>query len=162
MTRFVAVVLVATSCLFADRFASAQPEAGVYYRIRNVNSQKMLALDDKGADGAQIVQRSPGQNERQQWSFVKVGGHYKIVNRKSGQSLNVESTEAETPIIASDNGKNLQWSLEKKGEAYVIKSRHSGLVIDVANESAERKSPVIQYGYHEGRNQLFELEAVQD
>jgi hypothetical protein len=160
MSRCVAMLVVAVSFLCAERFAAAEPEAGKFYRIRNVNSKKMLALDDKGADGAQIVQRAPGKNERQHWSFEAVGKHYRIINRKSGQRLNVKSTDEGSPIIASDDGKNAQWSLEAKGDKYVIRSRHSGMVVDVAEESKERKAPVIQFPFHEGRNQIFELEAV--
>lgn len=160
MTRYVAMVVVAVSFLFVGNFAAAQPEEGVYYRIRNVNSEKFLALGDGAEDGAQIVQRLQGDNERQQWSFVKVGKYYKIVNRKSGQSLNVHSKDEEAPIIASDDGKNQQWSVDKKGDAIIIKSRHSGLVIDVADASKDPKAPVIQYRSHEDRNQVFELEPV--
>ena len=162
------MAVVAVSFLFACQTALAQPVEGQYYRIKNVNSKKVLALDDGAGkvDGALIVQRSPGQNERQHWKFVKVGEFYKIINRKSGQALNVQSASGEegAPIIqwdASDDGENQQWSLEKKRGNYYIKARHSGMVIDVANASKEREGAVIQYPYHEGRSQLFELVPVE-
>ena len=162
MTRLFSFVVVAVSFLLAGNFAAAQPQEGVYYQIKNVNSKKVLALSDSEGDGEQILQRMSGQGERQQWSFVKVGAYYRILNRKTGQALNVRSTAGETPIIASDNGKNLQWSFEKNAEGYVIKSRHSGLVIDVADESTERKASVIQNSAHDGRNQTFELVPVEE
>ena len=162
MVRIVAMLVVTSAFLFAGTNVSAQVEVDVYYRIKNVNSKKVLALGVGAAkvDEAQIVQRSQGQDERQQWKFVKVGKYYKIVNRKSEQVLNVHSKDGGDPIVASTDGKNAQWSLEKKGDAFLIRSRNSGFVIDVADESKDRKAPVIQYPDHEGRNQLFELEPV--
>lgn len=162
MTRCIAMAVLTVSLLLSGKFAAAQPEEGVYYRIKNVNSKKMLALGIGAAkvDEAQIVQRARGEDERQQWKFVKVGKYFKIINRKSEQELNVRSKDEEAPIVASTDGKNAQWSLEKEGKAYLIKSRNSGLVVDVADESKDRKAPVIQYRNHEGRNQLFELEPV--
>lgn len=162
MTRLVAIVVLAVSFQLAGQLVAAPPNEGAYYKIKNVNSKKALALNDGAEDGAQIIQRSPGQNERQQWSFVRVGKFYRIVNRKSGQALNVQSKEDGTPVIASDNGKNLQWSLEETEGGFIIKSRHSGLVLDVANEAEERKAEVIQYPFHDGRNQIFEIELVEE
>jgi hypothetical protein len=164
MTRFVAISLFAVSTLLASSLAAAEPEEGKFYRIINVNSNKCLALADgaKKVDEAQIVQRNHGQNERQQWSFVKVGEgrNFRIINREGGQALSVHSTDAGAPVVASNSAKNRQWSFEKKGDNYVIKSRHSDLVLDVADESTERKAPLIQAKANDGQNQLFKIEEV--
>jgi len=162
--RFVAMIVVTLAYLSAAAVANAQPEEGVYYRIKNVNSKKFLALGDGAAtsDETQIVQRSPAMNERAQWKFVPVGKHYRIVNRKTGQELSVHSKDEGEPILARTKVKHGQWSVESKDGSYVFKSRHSGLVIDVAEASKDRKAPVIQYPSHEGHNQLFELEPVKD
>ncbi len=162
MIRFVALMVVAVSFLFAGNFAAAQPAEGEFYRIKNLNSGKYLALGDDSdkMKEAQVVQRAQGKGNRQQWSFEKVGKFYRIINRQSGQALNVHSTEEDEPVFATDNGKNAQWSLEKVGENYMIKSRNSGLVVDVADESKERKAPVVQFQAKETRNQIFALEPV--
>lgn len=166
MTRFVALVVVTLIFLSSGMAATVQPEEGVYYRIKNVNSEKFLALGDGAAkkDATQIVQRSTGKDERAQWKFVPVGKYYKIVNRKTEQELSVDAKDEGEPVLARTNGRHAQWSIEKEknGEGFQIKSRHSGLVIDVANESKDRKAPIIQFPTHEGRNQIFELEVVTD
>jgi hypothetical protein len=155
------VVILAVSFLCIGKFAAAQPAEGQYYRIMNVNSKKVLSLGDTEADREQLVQRAHGEGERQQWSFIKVGKHYRIANRQTGQLLNVQSLEANSAVTAKENGKNSQWSLEKSGKTYLIRSRHSGLVIDVADVSKERKAPVIQFSENGGRSQMFEIELVE-
>ena len=149
MNRFVAMAVVAGSILFVAQAAMAQPEEGQFYRIRNINSKKVLGIEEKGKEeGAKIIQVPSGPGELQQWKFVKFGDYYKIVNRKTGKALNVqnESKEEGTPIIQWDanvDNENQQWQLEKKGGNYVFKVRHSGMVLDVAEGSKERKAPLI-------------------
>lgn len=166
MTRFIAFVAVAGSLLVASQVSLAQPEPDQWYRIKNVRSNKVLAIgEDKEA---QIVQRLAGPNERQQWKFVPVAKapkHYTIVNRKTGQALNVinESREEGAAIIpwdASVKAQNQQWSLEKSGDHYVIKARHSGMVLDVAEGTKGRKAPLIQYSPQNSENQFFLLVPV--
>ena len=168
-TGFFAMALVAVSLFYAAQVAVAQPVEGQYYRIKNVRSQKVLALAGAtaGVDSAQILQREPGPYEGQHWKFVKVGRFYKIIYRQTGLALNVQNAamEAGTPIIqwdASDPGRNQQWSIEDKGGSYMLKARHSGLVLDVASGSTKRKAPLIQYPAQDSNNenQLFELVPV--
>lgn len=166
--RCATLVAVAISLSFASDVFGAPPVVeGQYYRIKNVRSEKCLALEDGGnkVEGSQIVQRPSGPNERQQWKFVKEGRFYKIINRKSGLALNVQNASMEegTPIIqwdASIKAENQQWSLEQHGAHYAIKARHSGLVLDVAGGTKEVKAPLIQYTFSESTNQLFELVPV--
>lgn len=162
MTRIGTVAVVAA--LLAARFAAAEPEAGKHYRIVNVNSHKCLALGDGGAkaDESQVVQRAPGQGERQQWSFEPLAGgkNYRIVNRMNGQALSVDSTEADAPVFASTSAKGRQWSLEKKGENYLIRSRHSELLMTVVDESTDRKVPIVQAKANDQPSQLFRIEEV--
>ena len=124
MIRFVAMMVVTLSFLSGGTVASEHPEEGVFYRLKNVNSKKVLALGVGAAksDNTQIVQRSQGQDERQQWKFVAVGKYYRIVNRKTEQELNVRSKDEDDAVVASTDGKNAQWSLEQMGEAFLIKN----------------------------------------
>ena len=138
------------------------PVKGASYRITNVNSHLALSLAAGGAkiEEAPIIQRQPGVDTRQQWEFVAVQGHYRIVNRRSRQVLNVHALEEETPVVASDGGDHALWSLEFKGDAFQIRSRSIDMVIDVADESIHRKASIVLYPSHGGPNQLFELEMV--
>jgi hypothetical protein len=164
MLRCGAFAVVAVTSLLATQLAAAEPEAGKFYRIVNVHSHKCLALGDGGAkaDESQVVQRNPGQLERQQWSLEALPGgkHYRIINRMNGQALSVDSTEANAPVFASTSAKGRQWSLEKKGENYLIRSRHSDLVMNVVDESTDRKAPIVQAQPNDQPNQLFRFEEI--
>ena len=147
--------------------AKPPPEVVQYYKIKNINSNKVLAIDDglNREEGAPIVQRIGGPKDRQNWRFVKEGEFYKILNIRSGMALTVQdaSMEEGAPIVQSDaNGArpNQQWSLQKTDEGYILKARHSGQVLDVASGATEPKAPIIQYPFMDGRNQIFELKRV--
>ena len=43
-----------------------------------------------------------------------------------------------------------------------VSVRHSGKVLDVAGASGDNGTPIIQWGYHGGGNQLFQLEPLDD
>lgn len=145
------------------------PPPGVvqYYRIKNLSSNKVLAIEDepKQEEGAQIIQRTAGPKDRQQWRFVKEGAFYTIINRKSGLALTVQNASMKNgaPVVQSGaNGTQAhqQWSLQKNGETYVFRARHSGQVLDVENGAFEVKAPIIQYPLEDGRNQVFLLVRV--
>lgn len=91
-----------------------------------------------------------------------MGRSFQIINRKSEQELNVHSKDADTPIVATTDGKHTHGALEKEGDAFIIRSRHSDRIVDVADESRDRRAPVVQYPNQAGRNQFFELEPVRD
>ncbi len=103
ITRCAALWILALGFLSAGQTVKAQVVEGKFYRIMNVGSKKCLALGDdaKTVEGAQIVQRMKGNSPREQWSFVKQGNVYKIINRENGQALNVQgaSTDEGAPII---------------------------------------------------------------
>lgn len=72
MTRAVAMLLLTGAFLGAGNISAQEPQEGVFYRIKNVNSKRVLALSDGTgkADDPQIVQRAHGKDERQPWRFV--------------------------------------------------------------------------------------------
>lgn len=139
------------------------PQEGKFYRIKNVHSKKVLAVEDKALDdGARIVQIIAGPKDHQAWKFVKTDSYYKIVNRRSDKALNVVSgvKDVGADIIqwdVEDDAENQHWSLEKRDGYFIIRARHSGLVLDVANEAKGRKSPLVQQFLTGSANQLFEL-----
>ncbi len=168
ITRFAALGILALGFLCSSQSAMAQVVEGQFYRIKNVGSKKFLALggDAKTVVGAQIVQRVHGQDARQQWSFVKQGVFFKIINRQNGQALNVQgaSTDEGAPIIqweADVKGKNQRWTLEPHGAYFVLKARHSGMVVDVADGAKERKAAIVQNTFRNTETQLFEFVPVQ-
>lgn len=149
--------------------AGAEPpaEGFQFYKIKNISSNKVLAIDDRinAEEGAPIFQLMSGPKNRQLWRFVKDGAFYKIINLKSGLALTVQdaSMEAGAKIVQSDprgERENQQWTLQKTEAGYVLKARHSGQVLDVENGAFKPKAPIIQYPITEGRNQFFELERV--
>lgn len=166
MARFVAWVVVAGLVLSIGQPSPAQVVDGQWYRIRNVNSNKVLAVGENKE--SQVVQRKAGPNDRQQWKFVQVEKapkHYYIVNRKNGLALNVaNNTDKEgSPIIlwdASVKAQNQQWSLEPSGPNFMLKARHSGLVLDIADESKDRLAPAIQLKGKGSESQVFVIEPV--
>ncbi len=168
ITRLFALGLVAVGFLCSSQGVMAQVVEGQFYRIKNVGSKKFLALgdDSKTVEGAQIVQRAQGQDDRQQWSFVKQGPFFKIINRQNGQALNVQgaTTEEGAPIIQWDanvKGKNQRWTLEPHGAYFALKARHSDMVVDVADGAKERKAAIVQNTFRNTETQLFEIIPVQ-
>ncbi len=166
--RFFFPVMLSLCLLCSSQGVMAQVVEGQFYRIKNVGTKKYLALGDdaKTVVGAQIVQRALGQDDRQQWSFVKQGPFFKIINRQNGQALNVQSASMEVgaPIIqweADVKGKNQRWTLVPHGAYFALKARHSDMVVDVADESTERKAPIVQNTFQNTETQLFEFELVQ-
>jgi hypothetical protein len=167
MTKFcMAMVLTGFVLACVDPAIGADPEEGKYYRIKNVRSEKVLTVSDKGKEeGAKIEQVLQAPSLLQQWEFVKVGGYYKIVNRKTGKALNVqsESQEEDAPIIQWDanvDNENLQWSLLKVGDNFKFKARHSGMVMQVKDSG---ESTVVQFPIRkDNKNQVFELVPIRD
>ena len=168
ITRCAAVWMLALGFLSAGQAVMAQVVEGQFYRIMNVGSKKFLALGDdaKTVEGAQIVQRTKGNGAREQWSFVKQGNVYKIINRENGQALNVQggSTDEGAPIIqwaANVKGKNQRWTLEAHGAYFALMAKHSGMVVDVADGAKERKALIVQNTFRNTETQLFQLLPVE-
>ena len=104
---------------------------------------KVLAVADNSDDaGAKAVLAKDDGSKGQQWKLEKDGGHYKIVNRKSGKVLDVyeESKDEGTQLILwddkSEGNDNQRWSWVGKDKARRLKSKSSMLVLDVGNEGA--------------------------
>ena len=167
MTKFcMAMVLSGFVLACVGPARGADPEEGQYYRIKNVRSEKVLSVSDKGKEeGAKIEQVPQAPSLLQQWEFVNVGDYYKIVNRKTGKALNVqsESQEEDAHIIkwdASVDNENLQWSLLKVGDNFKFKVRHSGMVLHMKDKG---ESTVVQFPLRkDNKNQVFELIPIRD
>jgi hypothetical protein len=170
MARFVGLLALAAMVMLLPGLSQGQDEKQTYYRIVSLDSGKVLDVTDSSTDnGAKIVINATSDSESQQWKKVKVGDYVKLVNRKSGRVLDVPdlSKEEGVDLIQWDDngGDNQQWTLEKPAKdksdkGVFIKSRCSDLVLDVAEAAQADGSRVIQWGYHGGKNQLWDLQEI--
>ncbi len=111
MTRLSVVIVFAGLLVLAGAAATPNPEDGKYYKIKNFNSGKFLAVtDDSTEAGAKIVQADAmKKDEAQHWKLVKAGEHYKLINRKSGKALEVRDG-------TKDGGVQLQQGKDRKAK----------------------------------------------
>ena len=106
------------------------------------------------------------QQLRQEWQLVDAGGGYvKIVNRNSGQVVDVTggSTASGTAIEQwpDNNGTNQQWQLVDVGSGYVkIVNRNSAKVLDVSGSSTANGGAVIQWDDKGSSNQQWQVVGV--
>jgi hypothetical protein len=88
--------------------------------------------------------------------------YYKIVNRKSGQVMDVYrgGTNAGAQVIQwpFKNGTNQKWYLQPYGDTFQIVNEHSGLVMDVYGGGTTEGVNVIQWTNHYGNNQQWFLD----
>ena len=169
MTRFAGLLALAAALVTA-RFTPAQDDKPKYYRIVSLDTGKALDVTDgSNEDGAKIVVNAKSDADSQQWKMVKTGDYVKFINKKSGKLLDVpgftKDEGAEIIQWVDNGGENQQWTVDKPAKdksdkGVFIKSRSSELVLDVAGESKEDGASVIQWGYHGGKNQLWELVEV--
>ena len=105
-----------------------------FFRITNVASRAALfaASDSK----PQVLEGA--QKFDEQWGLIgEGGGHYRIVNRRSGLALDVARSEttsgAEVISYSYNGGANQQWLLQRTANgAYKIVNRHSQLLLSFA------------------------------
>jgi hypothetical protein len=171
MARLASLLALLAVLLLMPGFSQGQDEKAKYYRIVSLDSGKVIDVTDSSTEnGAKIVINTKSDDsESQQWKMVKAGDYVKLVNRKSGRVLDVPNLSKEEGIDMiqwDDNGgENQQWTMEKpdkekSDKGVFIKSRLSELVLDVAEAATADGSRVIQWGYHGGKNQLWEVEEV--
>ncbi|HEX8426590.1 RICIN domain-containing protein [Hymenobacter sp.] len=122
-------------------------------------------------DGTTMTTTSASGLGRVQYAWgVGAGGtnnfyptaYYRIINRNSGQLLDVNgsSTTTGAGIIQylQNGGTNQQWQvLSTSGGYYRLINRNSGQAVDVNNGSTAAAAPVIQYPYGGGNNQQWQV-----
>ena len=134
------ILTFAVCGLFAAPAAAADAK---YVKLVHADTGKVLAVADNSDEaGAKAVLAKDDGSKAQQWKLEKDGGHYKIVNRKSGKVLDVEgeSMDEGGGIIQwddkSEGTDNQRWSWEGKGKDRRLKSKSSSLVLDVGDGGA--------------------------
>lgn len=79
------------------RLFYVEKSVGTYYKIRNLTTGKYLQVSgNKTANGTLVKQNASNTSTAQQWQFVRSGGGYMIIGRKSGKALNVQGDVSTT------------------------------------------------------------------
>jgi hypothetical protein len=132
------------------------------------NSAQDLALgnailsESSAHPGAKAILTADGGSKDQQWEFERDGEYYKIVNRKTGKVLDVQSqrTEPGVAIIEWDDEDhdNQRWSWEGNEKVGRLESKSSTLVLDVRDdgEVIQRKAD------EKAKTQLWRVVAIKE
>jgi hypothetical protein len=137
---------------------------GVFHRIENRNSGKVLGVDRMStADSAQVVQFADSGTADHLWQVVDNGdGWSRIVNRNSGKVLGVDqmSTADSARVVQfADNGTaDHLWQFVENGDGwYRIKNRNSGKVLGVDGMSTADSALVVQFADSGTADHLWRL-----
>ncbi|WFA21818.1 glycosyl hydrolase [Paenibacillus mucilaginosus] len=121
---------------------SGEGTGDIYYRIKNRNSGKVMAVDVAStADGANILQWTYNGTGDQRWALDPVsGGFFRLRashNGKVADVLNLSTADGADVIQWPNTGAtNQQWSfISTNNQYFEIKNRNSGKLLDVTNGS---------------------------
>jgi hypothetical protein len=136
------------------------------YRLDVRHSGKAMALPQSTTQtSARVGQYTYGANAWQQWQFQDAGsGYWRIVNRQSGQCLDVvgASTADNVDLIqyTCGSGTNQQFQMVANGSYFQLRARHSGKCVDVPAASTADGVVLKQYTCGTGTNQQWSRTAV--
>ncbi|MEU0724803.1 RICIN domain-containing protein [Streptomyces sp. NPDC006140] len=166
VTFLLAALLAAVSlvALPAPSANAAVIDTSAYYQLVSRHSGKAVEISEGStADGATVVQRTPGTGANQQFQFVDSGnGYYRIKARHSGKVLDVEgrSTANGANVLqwTDDNAAHQQFSVVDIDSQYVqLINRNSGKALDVWERSMDDGARISQYDDVDGTNQQWRL-----
>lgn len=137
------------------------------YRIRNVNSEKLLEVAYAGVnDGDNVRQWANTDNDCQEWTVSSNGdGTCTITNVNSGKLLEVAAagtSDGDNVRQYADTGHPCQdWYVEYAGNGeYQLVNANSGKVADISGAATDNGANVIQYSDSDARNQRWVLEPL--
>ena len=133
MPRTLTALALLAAPLLAD-----DPKGPAPVRLIQVSSGKALSVEpppeNEDLGGRAVVVQADPMDPAQEWKIEPAGKAFKLVNRKTGQVLDVsdESTDPGAPIIQwEDNGfDNQRWNWVGDGAERRLRSKSSGLVAD--------------------------------
>ncbi len=132
--------------------ATGQPWTTDWMRIRNVNSGKVLGVDQMStADSARVVQFDDNGTADHLWQFVDNGdGWVRIRNSNSGKVLGVDqmstANSAQVVQFADSGTADHLWQFVDNGDGSVrIRNRNSGKVLGVDQMSTANSANVVQF-----------------
>ncbi|WP_162466059.1 RICIN domain-containing protein [Streptomyces taklimakanensis] len=148
---------------------AAEIDTSAYYQLISRHSGKAVDVFERStADGASIVQWTPGTGTNQQFRFVPSGdGWYRIMARHSGKVLDVEarSTADGANVVqwTDKNSANQQFRVADSDGGHIrLINRHSGKALDVWEWSTADGARISQYTDTGGANQQWRLVRVDD
>jgi rhamnogalacturonan endolyase len=148
--------------------ATPVPLDGIY-TISALHSAMAMDLNKSCSNNGNgnVVQRTPGSTNNQQWMLRSVGeGYYSITSVNCGQALGVraQSATAEGANIlqwAYEGKANQQWELIRLSNGYYnIVNKHSGQSITVEAASMGDGANVKQWSFDGGEHQQFSLTPI--
>ncbi|MGJ6966793.1 RICIN domain-containing protein [Streptosporangium sp. G11] len=128
-----------------------QPE-GVWFRIQNRNSGKVLGVDQMStADSARVVQYADSGTADHLWMLVPdADGYFRVRNRNSGKVLGVDqmsTADGARVVQYADNGTaDHLWQPVDTGDGHLkLRNRNSGKILGVDGMSTADSAQVIQH-----------------
>ncbi|ONK16043.1 RICIN domain-containing protein [Streptomyces sp. MP131-18] len=169
VTFLLAALLAAVSlvALPASSASAAVIDTSAYYQLISRHSGKAIDISERStANGAGVIQWTPGTAANQQFQFVDSGnGYYRIMARHSGKVLDVEgwSTANGANVMqwTDNNAVNQQFSVVDIDSQYVqLINRNSGKALEVWEQSTADGGRISQYTDNDGPNQQWRLVKV--
>ncbi|WP_411343340.1 family 43 glycosylhydrolase [Paenibacillus sp. WLX1005] len=131
---------------------SGEGTADIYYRIRNNNSGKVLAvLNASTADGADIIQWTYNGTGDQRWALDPTSdGYFQLRASHSGRLAGVTGASkddgANVAQFTSSGSTSQQWKFNLVGNQFFeILNRNSGKLLDVTNGGTADGADVRQW-----------------
>ncbi|GHO46517.1 endo-1,3-alpha-glucanase family glycosylhydrolase [Ktedonospora formicarum] len=136
-----------------------------YFKLVNHNSGQVLDDTNGGGAGTALLQQTSNGATKQQWILVPgPDGYYQIQCKANNLVIDMPSTSQSafatlaTPSSTSDSQ---LWQITPTGDGYcVFTNKKSGYALDVRGASQTAGANVIQYAYHQGANQQWQLQVV--
>ncbi len=147
----------------ADTSASSDEIDGKFFRVVQQGVNLPLTVEDGSVqNGAKIVVNASVTGNADQWEFDSLGdGYYAVINRASGKSLDIPSSnkDAGTGVTQYDSngGGNQTVKVIKNADGtYSFQFRHSGLYLTAGSRYVTQENPDGSDG------QRFTLQFVED
>jgi hypothetical protein len=140
-----------------------------YYQIINVNSSKMMGVQNEYPfDGAQIQQYEDDGTPDHFWNLIDAGGGYfKLQNLATGYFLGVDqmsTTDSALLKQAQDNGTaDHLWKFNSQGDGtFKIVNKNSGLLMGVDQMSTADSANIVQFHDSGTTDHLWIINPVYD
>jgi len=140
---------------------------GGVYRIENVNSAKVLEVQDAGtSDGDAVQQWDYLDYDHQKWIAHEIAdGRYWFENVHSGKALDIEDASTQQGALTMQwewwGGENQQWDVHEVADGlYHPVNVNSGWSLDVDGASTDDGARGTQWKWWCGDNQLWRFERL--
>jgi hypothetical protein len=150
--------------VFPTASATGTPWTTAWMRLRNVNSGKVMGVDQMSTtNSARVVQFDDNGTADHLWQLVDNGdGHFRIRNSNSGKVLGVDqmSTANSAQVVQYDDNGTADhlWSFVDNGDGSVrIRNLNSGKVLGVDQMSTANSANVVQYDDNGTADHLWQL-----